>query len=120
MSNPETIIQNKIRLALGASPLVVLWRLNQGKGKFEDSDSYYQFYGLIPGASDLLGIIRTTGRFIALEVKTARGRVSEEQAQFITLVNASRGYAAVVRSVDEAQSHVAAAARGDTAPEVIR
>lgn len=118
MSNPETIIQNQIRLALGASPLVVLWRLNQGR--FAGADNLPRFYGLIPGASDLLGIIRTTGRFIALEVKTSRGRVSEEQAQFITLVNASRGYAAVVRSVDQAIEHVAAAARGDTAPEVIR
>ena len=117
MSNPETIIQNKIRLAIGSDPNVVLWRLNQGK--FEGADGIPRFYGIVPGASDLLGIVQG-GRWTALEVKTAQGRLSEDQALFLRLVNRRGGYAAVVRSVDQAVEHVAAAARGDTAPEVIR
>jgi hypothetical protein len=47
------------------------------------------------------------GRFVALEVKTPRGRVTPEQQRFITLVRARGGFAAVVRSVDDAIAAVA-------------
>ena len=57
----------------------------------------------------------TLARFFALEVKTPKGRVSPEQVQFIDLVNRSGGYAAVVRSVDDAVHAVERAVRGESA-----
>ena len=41
------------------------------------------------------------GKFIALEVKTQKGRVSELQKHHIEQINNSGGLAAVVRSVEE-------------------
>ncbi len=55
-----------------------------------------------PGVSDLLGWTEG-GRFVAIEVKAARGRVTDEQAAFIDLVRRSGGLAGVARSVEEAR-----------------
>ena len=53
-----------------------------------------------PGVSDLIGW--TQGRFVAIEVKASRGRVTDEQKAFIDLVRRSGGLAGVARSVEEA------------------
>ena len=65
--------------------------------------------GLCTGSSDLIGwrtIIAQPGQriaqFVAIEVKTQIGRVSPEQANFISVLNAAGGLAAVVRSPEEA------------------
>ena len=54
-----------------------------------------------PGVSDLIGW--TQGRFVAIEVKGPRGRVTDEQAAFIDLVRRSGGLAGVARSVADAR-----------------
>lgn len=60
-------------------------------------------YGLAPGSSDLIGWVTINGvaMFLALEVKSATGRASQAQLDFITLVNQMGGIAGVVRSVDD-------------------
>lgn len=52
------------------------------------------------GTSDILGI-DSNGRFIAIEVKTAKGRLSENQKIFIDDINKHGGLAFVARSVDD-------------------
>jgi hypothetical protein len=54
-----------------------------------------------PGVSDLIGWTEG-GRFVAVEVKGPRGRVTDEQKAFIDLVRRSGGLAGVARSVEEA------------------
>ena len=56
-----------------------------------------------PGVSDLIGWA-SGGRFAAVEVKTPRGRLTDEQAAFIELVRRSGGLAGVARSVEEARA----------------
>ena len=56
-----------------------------------------------PGVSDLLGWTEG-GRFVAIEVKASRGRVTDEQKAFIDLVRRSGGVAGVARSVEEARA----------------
>ena len=68
-------------------------------------------YGLAVGSADLIGCLG--GRFIALEVKAAAGRTSPEQRQWLDLVRRNGGFAAVVRSVDEARAAIARARRGE-------
>ena len=55
-----------------------------------------------PGVSDLIGWTEG-GRFVGLEVKGPRGRVTDEQAAFLELVRRSGGLAGVARSVEEAR-----------------
>ena len=56
------------------------------------------------GVSDILGIQHGTGRFIAVEVKSATGTVSEHQKRFIMGVEAAGGIALVARSVDDVRA----------------
>ena len=56
-----------------------------------------------PGVSDLIGWTEG-GRFVAIEVKGPRGRVTDEQAAFLDLVRRSGGLAGVARSVEEARA----------------
>jgi lysophospholipase L1-like esterase len=63
--------------------------------------------GLCVGSSDLIGWrIRPDGvaQFVAVEVKSERGRVSAEQTRFIEAVNQAGGCAGIARSVDAAQA----------------
>lgn len=53
-----------------------------------------------PGVSDLIGFT-DTGRFVAVEVKTPAGRLSEEQTAFLLQVQKSNGIAFVAHSVQE-------------------
>lgn len=65
-------------------------------------------FGLAPGSSDLIGWqtmeneLGRIARFIAIEVKSQRGRVTEQQKRFIEAVIQAGGRAGVARSVDEA------------------
>lgn len=72
------------------------WRNNVGvKGHIH--------YGL-KGSSDILGIATSNnsfGRFLALEIKDAKGKVSEDQQKFIDAVNDAGGIAFVARSLGE-------------------
>jgi hypothetical protein len=52
------------------------------------------------GVSDILGV-DGSGRFIAIEVKTPKGRVSDNQKLFIEDINRCGGKAFVARSVDD-------------------
>ena len=56
-----------------------------------------------PGVSDLIGWTEG-GRFVAVEVKGPRGRVTAEQAAFLDLVRRSGGLAGVARSVEDARA----------------
>lgn len=94
-------LMEQIRLHLGKKSDLVLWR-NQG-GSVE-VDGRWQTYGLVKGASDLIGILKPSGRFFALEVKSKTGRASEEQLLFLDLVRNFGGYGIVARSVEEAEA----------------
>lgn len=106
---PEARLQYAIRKRLGREPGLVLWRNSTGVAQTEDRTIRY---GLAVGSADLIGILAPAGRFVALEIKTPTGRVSEEQRLFLALVQRQGGFGAVVRSVDEAVAAIARARAG--------
>lgn len=124
----ETQIQQAIRIALGDEPDLVLWRNTTGQTEEwnpSDGSARTLRYGLAVGSADLVGILRVSvipvfdrsmsfGRFFALEVKTPTGRVRPEQTQWLELVRRMGGFAAVVRSVDEAKAALARARNGES------
>jgi hypothetical protein len=107
----ETHLQQAIRLALGREPDLVLWRNSGGVATHEQSGTTQRF-GLCRGAADLVGV-GPRGKFFALEVKTTRGRLSTEQSMFLDLVRGRGGFAAVVRSVEDARAALDRARRGE-------
>ena len=86
-----------------------LWRNNVGA--LRDERGRLVTYGLCKGSSDLIGLSQvvigpehlgqTLAVFSALEVKTAKGRIREEQEKFLQLVQQLGGRAGVVRSLDD-------------------
>ena len=110
----ERDIMHAVRLALGKDPRVILWRNDVGsvERKLPNGRTIHTRYGLCVGSSDLIGILRPSGRFIAIELKTETGRPTEEQVLFLDLVRRAGGFACIVRSVDEAIQAVDRAASG--------
>ncbi len=109
-SPSEHEIQQRIRLACGRGP-VRLWRNNTGA--LVDQQGRFVRFGLCKGSSDLIGLrsLQITpelvgqrlAQFVALEVKTPQGVLSQEQRAFLRLVTQLGGVAEVCRSVEEAE-----------------
>lgn len=106
----ESNIQQEVRLALSVGG-VVTFRNNSGA--YEDDRGRWVKYGVgNPGGSDLIGFKQTVitpdmvgqkvAIFVAIEVKTATGRVTEAQQNFIDQVNKAGGIAGIVRSKEDA------------------
>lgn len=94
----EVDIQDKIRLAIGNDPDIVLWRNNIGVA--ERNGHMIRFGVGNKGGADLIGMFR--GRFLAIEVKSASGRLRAEQKLFAELVERRGGIFVVLRSAQEA------------------
>lgn len=108
--NPETSLQNKIRLALSKMGMLN-WRNNTGVLK--DKRGIPVRFGLCTGSSDIIGIRsveitedmvgKTIGQFCALEVKTKTGKPTEAQENFLDQVNKAGGFGMIVRSAGEVE-----------------
>jgi hypothetical protein len=96
----ESILQDKIRLALGRIPGLCLWRNNCGY----DGERRVRYGVGSPGGADLIGLYN--GRFVAVEIKTPSGRQSEDQRRFQALVEAKGGEYVILRSVEDAESWI--------------
>lgn len=103
----EHDIQNSI-LAYLARCSKVAWahRMNSGKFKKSNGDGSFRWIqaGFV-GCPDIMGQL-TDGRFLAVEVKAAKGRLSPEQSAFLDAVLAGNGVAIVARSVDDVINHL--------------
>lgn len=94
--NEETKLQNQIRIALSRRGIVL--RLNNGVFYTESGTRVAS--GLPPGTSDLLFV--GGGRAAFIEVKTASGRLSPAQENFIRVVRSHGVRAGVARCVEDA------------------
>lgn len=114
--NPETRIQNRILMALSEAGCVV-WR-NETSGAWMGkqihkagdqvtlTNARMMTFGLCVGSSDIIGIA-PDGRFLAVEVKTAKGRPTTEQLRFIEAVKKAGGIAGIARSPEDALKLIA-------------
>jgi hypothetical protein len=120
MSRLETPIQKDIRLALGQQDDFVIWRNSRGVAVYEKKSrktgrkrKYTVPYGLVDGASDLIGILKPHGRFCAFEVKRPGREPTEEQLMFLQLVRIMGGFATHVTGVKEALAALERARAGE-------
>lgn len=105
----ESHIQNQILQYLSFKG-IYCWR-NNSVGVFDPIRKIYRKAKngyLINGVSDILGIIppqisrSKAPIFIAIEVKSRKGKLSESQKIFIENINKNGGVGLVLRSIDEA------------------
>ena len=98
VSKSEANIMNDCMIALSQAGCLI-WRNNTGVLK--DKTGRPIKFGLCKGGSDLIGIAKD-GKFLAVECKTATGRIRPEQLTFIAAVQKAGGRAGVARSVEDA------------------
>lgn len=96
----EADLMRSIMIALSEDGHAV-FRANVGQ--FFTKDGRPIRTGLPPGFSDLFGFRAGDARAFFLEVKTPTGRVSKEQAAFLSAMERRGAIASVVRSVDDAR-----------------
>ena len=60
----------------------------------------WQGLGSTPGVPDIVGILKD-GRFLGIEVKTEKGRLSDHQIRFIKNIQDAGGIAFVARSLED-------------------
>ncbi len=111
MQQDETALLRLIQLEASKNQGVRLWR-NESGLFFAPNGSRVRA-GLCRGSSDLIGLRsilitpEMTGtkiaQFLAIEVKVPGGRITDEQAKFIDLVNVLGGYGRVIDSLAEAR-----------------
>jgi len=73
---------------------------DRNKGVFRRPMNRYH----IKGSSDILGCV--DGRFIAIEVKGAKGRLSLHQKEFLNNINEKGGLAFVARSINDVKTNM--------------
>lgn len=117
----EHDLQNEIRNALAGKCL--LFRANSGQAwtgskimRHQNGDITIKnprpFHGTPSGFSDLFGVRKILitqdmvgqeiGQFLALEVKTKSGKLTDLQKNFLTAIEKNGGTASVIRSAAEA------------------
>lgn len=101
--HPERDIQNAILNFLRLKR-VFCWR-QKNTGVFHKSVGRYIPSGMV-GVSDIMGVM-PDGRFLAIEVKAANGKVSVPQETFLMNVRNNKGLALVARSVDDVEELLA-------------
>lgn len=85
------------------------WRNNSGAMKTEGG-GFIKFGAT--GSPDILGILAPSGRLIGLEVKNAKGKVSEHQEAWLKEAAELGAVVGVVRSIDEACALIEGALNG--------
>lgn len=104
-------LKRDILVALGARPECRLTGRTAVGQAADPRSGQHVLFGLWVGASDVLGIVKPRGRWLALEVKTGKGRLSKEQGKFLAMINAMGGVGREVRSVEAAEAALVEAMR---------
>lgn len=78
------------------------WRANSGAATLHRPDGSHRFvrFGVV-GQSDILGIIPSTGRLLAVEAKAPGGQLSTAQTAFLEMIHRAGGVAIVAHDAAE-------------------
>lgn len=121
---PESKLQRDIRAAFAHMP--DLWCYRNNQGTFQVRPGEWHHFGLPKGSADLICSLRVRAflanrpphppldlaRFVALETKSAAGKLTKEQRDWGRSVQVGGGFYAVVRSVAEAMAAIERARQG--------
>ncbi len=108
----ESALLARILLALGRDPRCLIWRMNTGA--LPDQHGRMVRFG-VPGCADILGILRPSGRFLAIEAKAPGGKQSAQQKLFQTAVMNAGGVYLLVYSVEDALAGISNATAASSA-----
>jgi hypothetical protein len=102
----EAQILKAIMALLKRHPKVAqCWRQNSGTFQERNRDGSVRYIraNTQRGMSDIMGVLKD-GRTLAIEVKSATGRMRPGQEEFLATIRQAGGVAGVCRSVEDAQA----------------
>jgi hypothetical protein len=102
MNNHSELVDN-ILLEFGSGHGLRIWKNATGVA---EQDGRKIRFGL-KGSADILGIIGGQGKFLAIEVKTGRGRQTKEQKAFQKMIENHGGLYILARSVEDVKKALA-------------
>jgi hypothetical protein len=105
----EAQILKAIMALLKRHPKVAqCWRQNSGTFQERNRDGSVRYIraNTQRGMSDIMGVLKD-GRTLAIEVKSATGRMRPGQEEFLATIRQAGGVAGVCRSVEDAQALLA-------------
>ena len=103
MSQPEATLKSAIRAALTALGYLTLKNEIGRRGRYS--------FGLGVGSSDIVVVLRPSGRMVCLEAKVGKAKPTAEQLAWGALVVSHGAEYAIVRSVADAVRIVGEAGR---------
>ena len=77
--------------------LMNIFAWNNPSGAVKVGDNRFMSFGF-KGSADIIGLLPKTGRFIAVECKSDKGKLSEAQEEFLNKIKDMGGIAIVARS----------------------
>jgi hypothetical protein len=95
---PEKRIQDDILNFLNTMGIFA-WHARNG-ATYDPRKGIYRRNTSVKGIADIIGILHG-GRFLAIEVKTPKGKVSPHQHDFLLEINYRGGLGIVARSLDD-------------------
>ena len=105
----EAQILKAVMALLKRHPMVTqCWRQNSGVFQERNRDGSVRYIraNTAKGMSDIMGVLKD-GRTLAIEVKSATGRMRSGQEEFLATIRHAGGVAGVRRSVEDAQALLA-------------
>ena len=84
---------------------IFAWRNNTGAMKISRENGKQGFYRFgFKGSSDILGIL-PSGKFLAVECKFGKGKLTENQIRFLQEIGRNGGIAVCVWSVEDLEKY---------------
>ena len=100
-ATPATILQREVISTLNQIGFFV-WRNNPNAVFRPEKGFYTTNPTLLKGVSDILGLRRSDGRFVAIELKASKGdKLTREQIAFLENINNAGGLAFACKSLDD-------------------
>lgn len=97
---PESAILASVLQVLRWHPKCA-WARRMNTGAYKPDGARFVRFGF-PGLSDVIGQIKPTGAFLAIEIKRSGQNPTEDQQRFLDLVRASGGCSGVARNPQDA------------------
>jgi len=94
---------SEILLTFGSGPNLRIWKNDVGVGRSLNGERVLR-WGL-KGSADIIGI-GFGGKFVAIEVKTGKGKQSEYQKNFQNMIATQGGIYIVARSVQDVRDMI--------------
>jgi hypothetical protein len=112
---PEQAIQRQILEWLNWKHIKA-WKNNTAGIYVQKRNTYIPSHA--PGVADILGVLKPSGRLLAIEVKSPTGKVSPRQQLFLDSIYENGGLAFVARSIEDVEKKLNGYFRADNSRSV--